>query len=118
MTSKTNEELQTENSQLTLKLNILNQNFDKLSKEHKIIQTKLQLEKEKTCDKCKKCDKNLDNVIDVKKIRNNKKSTSSVYKCDNCEKEFYEEWKLRAHMKTHKNVKCGKCEKNFWKPRH
>ena len=73
MTSKTNKEWETENSQLTLKLNVLNQNFDKLSEEHKIIQTKLQLEKEKTRDKCKKCDKNLDNVIDVKKIRNNKK---------------------------------------------
>ena len=66
------------NSQLTLKLNILNQNFDKLSKEHKIIQTKHQLEKEKTCDKCKNCDNNFDNTVDVKKIRNNKKSTTRV----------------------------------------
>ena len=57
--------------------------------------------------------KNLDDVLDVKKIRNNKKSTSRVYKCDNCEKEFDEEWKLRAHMKTHKNFKCENCEKTF-----
>ena len=42
---KTKEELQSDNSELTLRLNNLKQNFDKLSIDHKILQTKL-LEKE------------------------------------------------------------------------
>ena len=43
---KTKKEFQSENSELTLILNNLKQNFDKLSEEHKDLQTKL-LEEEK-----------------------------------------------------------------------
>ena len=113
MTAKTNQEWQAENSHLTFKLNNLKQNFDKLSEEHKILQTKLILETEKTKDNRNKCDINLEKVTNVKKLRNYQKSTTRVFKCDKCEKEFYEEWKLRAHVKSHNNFKCEKCEKTF-----
>ena len=36
-----------------------------------------------------------------------------VFKCGTCEKEFCEEWKLKAHVKTHNNFKCEQCEKTF-----
>ena len=62
MANKTNKELQTENSDLTFKLKNLKLNFDKLSADHKILQTKLISEKEKN--------KNLENVTKVKKPGN------------------------------------------------
>ena len=113
MTAKTNKEFQTENSDLTFKLNNLKQNFDKLSSEHKNLQKTLQLEKEKTNKQCNKCDRKLDKESSVKKLRNDQKSKTMVFKCDKCDKEFSEEWKLRAHVKTHSNFKCEKCEKTF-----
>ena len=36
-----------------------------------------------------------------------------MFKCDRCEKEFFEEWKLRAHVKIHVNYKCEECDKTF-----
>ena len=48
MANKTNKELQTENSDLTFKLKNLKLNFDKHSADHKILQTKLFSEKERT----------------------------------------------------------------------
>ena len=113
MAPKSNKEFQTENSDLTFKLNNLKQNFDKLSAEHKNLQTQLISEKEKNNRKCNNYKKNLENVTKVKKLRNDQKSKTMVFKCDQCEKEFYEEWKLRAHVKTHNNFKCEQCEKSF-----
>ena len=112
MAVKTNEEWQTENSELAFKLNYLKQNFDKLSVEHKILQTKLISEKEKN-QECNKCNRNLQNVTNVKKLRNDKNSKHRSFECDKCEKEFFEEWKLSAHVKTHEKFKCDQCEKSF-----
>ena len=36
-----------------------------------------------------------------------------VFKCDQCTKEFNEEWKMKAHKKKHKKFQCEQCEKNF-----
>ena len=113
METKTNKALQTENSDLTFKLNNLKQNFDKLSAEHKILQTELISEKEKTKVKCNKCKVNLENVTNVKKHKNVQKAKTMIFKCEKCEKEFYEEWKLRAHVKIHNKIKCEQCEKTF-----
>ena len=36
-----------------------------------------------------------------------------VFKCDQCTKEFNEEWKMKAHTKKHKRYQCEQCEKTF-----
>ena len=113
MTAKTNQEWQTENSELKFRLKNLKQNFDKLSEEHKTLRTTLQREKDKTNNKCDNCKKHLDKESNVKKLRNFQKSKTVVFKCDKCEEEFSEKWKLRVHLKTHDKFKCEKCEKTF-----
>ena len=113
MPAKTNKELKSENSELTLRFNNLKQNFDKLSSEHKILQTKLLLEQEKVDQKRNNCDESIGKEVDLKKHKNRQKSTNVVFKCEKCGKEFSEEWKLRAHVKTHGNYKCEKCDKTF-----
>ena len=34
-------------------------------------------------------------------------------KCEKCEKTFDEEWKMRAHLKNHKEHLCETCDKTF-----
>ena len=50
------------------------------------------------------------NRIKVLGIRQGSRSTSmaakSMFKCDQCDKEFKEEWMLSVHVKTHKKYKC------------
>ena len=36
-----------------------------------------------------------------------------MFKCNDCVKEFNEEWMMRAHEKTHKKYQCEKCDKSF-----
>ena len=103
MATKTNKELQTENSDLTFKLKNLKENFDKLSVEHKILPTQLISEKEKTNKKCNNCIKNLENVTNTKKLRNDPKSKTIVFKCDQCEKEFYDEWNFEKWERSFAN---------------
>ena len=47
-----------------------------------------------------------------KKTRNSK-DKDGPFKCELCEREFNENWKLVAHVKTHRNVKCDLCEESF-----
>ena len=47
MKAKNKKELQTKNSEMREKINILQQNFDMLSEENKTLQTKLIVEKQK-----------------------------------------------------------------------
>jgi ribosomal protein L15E len=68
MTAKTKKEFQAENSDLRKRLNMVIINFDKLSEDHKSLQTKVILEKEKK-NVCKRCDENLESVNDVRKHR-------------------------------------------------
>ena len=39
--------------------------------------------------------------------------TQETLECTACDKRFSEEWKLNAHMKSHKKYPCDKCEKTF-----
>ena len=34
-------------------------------------------------------------------------------KCENCERMFDKEWKMKAHLRTHKLHSCGSCKKTF-----
>ena len=110
MTAKTKKEFQAENSDLRKRLNMVTINFDKLSEDHKSLQTKVILEKEKK-HVCKRCDENLESVNDVRKHRS--RASIEVFKCDQCMKEFDQMWKMRAHEKKHKKYQCDKCERSF-----
>ena len=38
---------------------------------------------------------------------------SDTFMCDQCDKEFDEEWKLCIHLKKHKKYSCDQCSKTF-----
>ena len=42
--------------------------------------------------------------------KHNKQRNTEIFKCGECEKEFNEEWKLSAHIKTHKKYQCDQQE--------
>ena len=87
MTAKSNKEWETENSELQEKLIILKQNFEKLSAEHKTLQT------EKRNPKCKTCEKNPGSKVSLKKHKTVHEHKKNVFKFDDCAKDFNEEWK-------------------------
>ena len=88
-------------------------NFDKLSEEHKSLQTIFIIEKEKASKRCSNCEFNLENINKLKKHDKNQRSTIGKLICDICKKEFNEEWKLSAHQKIHKRYQCDQYEKSF-----
>ena len=49
----------------------------------------------------------------MKKHENDKDSKTRVFKCDHCDSEFKEKWKMNAHLKKHEKHKCEQCEKSF-----
>ena len=113
MTAKTNKEFQTENTELKKNLSNVKLNFEKLSEEHKTLQAELILEREKRTPKCNNCEKIPVSRIVLKKHKIGQDPPKSVFKCDQCEKVFNEEWMMSAHLKTHKKYKCEKCDKTF-----
>ena len=110
MADKTNLEFQEENSELKERLSMLARNFDKLSEEYKSLQIELVIEKEK---KCKKCEKSLEKERDLKKHTDKQRPPTRMFECDKCNKEFDREWKMHAHLKTHKKYECDQCDKSF-----
>ena len=42
-----------------------------------------------------------------------KHRSSKSIKCEKCEKTFDEEWKMRAHLKNHREHVCETCDKSF-----
>ena len=61
--------------------------------------------------KCNECGENFSNVRDLK---NHVKKHIQVepIKCEKCERMFDKEWKMKAHLRTHKLHSCGSC--NFF----
>jgi hypothetical protein len=49
------------------------------------------------------------NINPFKQTSNWKK----IFKCEECETEYIEEWKLRAHEKKHKKYQCDQCAKSL-----
>jgi hypothetical protein len=110
MAVKTKKEVQAENSELRERLNMVQTNFDKLSNEHKILKAELITEKEKH-NRCTNCDK----ILESGKVLKNpkKKSSTGEFKCDQCKKEFDQEWKMNAHERKHKRYQCDRCDESF-----
>ena len=74
---------------------------------------KYESEKVKKSFNCKKCNKGSESWSTVKEHLNKHTSRKEIFKCSQCEKEFGEEWKMSAHLKSHKKYECDKCEKSF-----
>ena len=112
MPEKSKKDLQSENSELKDKLNMVTNNFEKLSEEHKSLQANFKM-KERRNQTCNNCDYNMKNKTNFKKHKNGHRSSSEIFKCEECKTEFIEEWKLRAHEKKHKKYQCDPCGKSF-----
>ena len=62
--------------------------------------------------KCHECGENFSNSRDLK--NHVKKHIPLVpIKCTKCERMFDKEWKMNAHLKTHKMHACENCDKTF-----
>ena len=102
ITGKNKPELLTENSELEEELTDIKTKYDELSERIKSLETEI---------KCNKCDKTSANSTSVKKHQH--QLISSAHKCDQCRKEFDEEWKLNTHLKVCRINKCDQCDKSF-----
>ena len=47
----------------------------------------------------------------MNKHNKNQHKSNAKLKCDECERNFDEEWKLNAHIKIHKKYNCDQCDK-------
>ena len=112
MSTKTNKDFQTENSELIEKLNTLRHNFENLSDDHKKLQEEKRNFKCKNC-KCNNCEKKVEKAKNLKKHRSEENSGNMVFICDLCNKEFNEKWMMNAHRKKHRMHKCDRCDKTF-----
>ena len=109
MTSKTKKELQAENISLKEELANIKEKFAELSEKYKKIEQNNQI----SLFQCKKCHKSFVSSEDLKKHMRNHADRNQIFKCDECDLEFNEEWKILAHKRRHVKFKCGKCEKSF-----
>ena len=62
--------------------------------------------------KCNECGENFRNVRDLKQ-HVKKHILVEHIECEKCERMFDEEWKMKAHLRTHKLHSCENCEKTF-----
>ena len=109
MTAKTKKELQAENVLLKEQLNDIKAKFSKLSEKYKKMQENIPI----STLKCHKCSKNFQCSEDLKKHMIKHTDKSYTFKCDLCDLDFNEEWKMLAHKKTHSRFDCEKCDRNF-----
>ena len=63
--------------------------------------------------KCNKCDQEFANAHSLKTHKKIHAQSCMPLRCDDCEKTFNEEWKLTAHIRTHKKYSCDQCDKSF-----
>ena len=49
----------------------------------------------------------------MKSQQNEHQSQTKVFKCDHCDKEFNEKWKMSAHVKKHEKYECEQCDRTF-----
>ena len=103
MTGKNKKELLKENLELKEELANIKTKYDQLSDRIKSLETEF---------KCNKCsDRTSANLTSVKKHQS--QDIPLVYKCEQCRKEFDEEWKLNSHLKVCTMNKCDQCDKSF-----
>ena len=76
-------------------------------------QSTLESRKRTSVFKCDKCDYSCESAPDLKKNQDSHKVVSGHFKCDDCGREFNEEWKKNAHVKIHTKFDCNQCGKTF-----
>ena len=53
-------------------------------------------------------DKSPESLSNLRNPKNDHKTQTGVFKCDHCEKEFNEKWKMSPHVKKQDKCKCLK----------
>ena len=110
MNGKTKKVLEEENSNLKNEL-------ENLKLENESLKSNCKCNEEKavksTNFKCNKCDKSFGTFKDFKKHKSEHDNQGELLKCGQCDKTFDEDWKMNAHMKSHKNYQCDQCGKKF-----
>ena len=96
-------------------LSDLKTNFASLSEKYEILEKKYDECRinTKTTFKCNNCDEVFVSLGDLKKHRKRHNSNQVMFQCDECERNFKEEWKLNAHIKSHEKYSCDHCDKRF-----
>ena len=109
MTKKTIKALDEALTLVKSELEDLRKKYDDLHDKHDQLEKKY----EATIPKCDLCDEvfpTKSNLIKHDKIIHRK---HGQFECKKCDKAFSEEWKLKAHEKSHKKYTCEKCNKYF-----
>ena len=105
MGRKTMKDLDEEIVELSNIMNEVKQKLDEVYKKYDDLEAKvINAVKDDDVQGCQK---------KYKKRPRENKDKGGPFKCEICEREFNEEWKLGAHVKTHSNVKCDMCEESF-----
>ena len=110
MTGKTQnkKELQKENNEIKKELSDVKNHYTNLLQEYRSLEAKTT-----SSSKCSIYEKSLESFEIVKEPQENHDLTKEIFKCDHCERDFNEKWKLNAHLKVCKVKKCDVCDKTF-----
>ena len=116
MTGKSKKDLESENTLLKQENDNLKNKLVEIYEKYENLQTKgkpTTFVKRNKILRCEKCDQNFESLTDLKDHKDEHRVNSDTFKCDQCDKEFDEEWKLCAHLKNHKKYSCDQCSKTF-----
>ena len=115
MPVKSKKVLETENSSLKDEVKNLKIKNSTLTEQYETLKAKCSQENvmKNINFKCSNCDKSFKTYKDFKKHKSEHEVNNEVYECSQCDKTFNEDWKMNAHIKTHKKFKCDKCDKSF-----
>ena len=115
MPGKSKKVLESENLELNKELSDLKIKFTALSEKYETLEARCNTEKssENLLIKCNKCDENFVTWNSYREHMKQHRLINDLFQCKHCSKEFDEEWKLSAHVKTHKKHKCEQCNKTF-----
>ena len=105
MTAKNKKQLEKENNEIKKELSDVKNHYANLLEEYRCLEVKTISDFQ-----CNKCEKNLEKVTNPQEDHS---SALKIFKCDHCEKDFNEKWKLNAHSKTCRMKKCDVCDKTF-----
>ena len=116
MTKKTLKDLSAEFSLMKEEHNNLKTKYDTLAAKYETLEIKY----EECCNKkirifkCNKCDEEFETLNDLNRHKKNHQAPSyEIFECDQCKQCFDKEWKLSAHLRSHKKYACNKCDKTF-----
>ena len=54
-----------------------------------------------------------ESVGDLDRHKKDHRTPTQKFECDECKRCFDEEWKMSAHLKSHKKYACNQCDKTF-----